>query len=420
MNEIEHLDFVTEEKNEQIIKVIGVGGGGGNAVKNMYKKGITDVSFALCNTDKAALRSSGIPVCVQLGNGLGAGNQPKKAYAAAVQSEEEIRKMLSDKTQMVFITATMGGGTGTGASPVVAKVAHELGLLTIGVVTIPFDWEMGRKQVQAMKGVVRMSHYVDALLLINNSKLIQSYPDYDLRQAFQAADDVLADAVKGIAEIITVEGYVNVDFADVCTIMREGGVAVMNTGAATGENRVTKAFESALDSPILNNNDICNASRVLINVYTDNEKPIGLSEIDEIKNFSKKMKVPVEEYIWGITYVEGLGEEVKITVVATGPNMKFAPDYLKSQLEEEIAAEDKKWNEEINGENLENASNNVGERVIIAPTPETLEKNIQKEMYDVDVEPVKKNSITLYSLDDLDNESVMRIVRDTPSLKRYQ
>lgn len=413
MNEIEHLDFITDEKKEQIIKVIGVGGGGGNAVKTMYKKGITDVSFALCNTDRVALNSAGIPVCVQFGNGLGAGNQPEKARAAALQSEEKIREMLSDGTQMVFITATMGGGTGTGAGPVVAKVAHDLGLLTIGVVTIPFDWEMGRKKVQAMKGVVRMSRYVDALLVINNSKLIQAYPDHDLRQAFQAVDDVLAQAVKGIAEIITVEGYINVDFADVSTIMREGGVAVMNTGSASGEKRVTRAIEEALDSPLLNNNDICNASRVLLNVYTDSQKPISLSEIDEIKNFSSKMKGEVEEYIWGVTYVDGLNDDVKITIVATGPNMKFAPDSLREQLEEQIAAEDSQADE---------ANNNpmIGKRVAIPPSRQTLEQSIQKEMYNTQEETVAKATIKLYSLDELDSESVMKIVRDTPALKRYQ
>ncbi|MCQ2384903.1 MAG: cell division protein FtsZ [Paludibacteraceae bacterium] len=413
MDEIEHLDFITEEQKPQNIKVIGVGGGGGNAVKTMFKKGITDVSFALCNTDRVALNSSGIPVCVQLGNGLGAGNQPDKARKAALESEEKIREMLSDGTEMVFITATMGGGTGTGAGPVVAKVAHEMGLLTIGVVTIPFDWEMGRKKVQAMKGVVRMSKYVDALLVINNSKLIQTYPDFDLRQAFQAVDDVLAQAVKGIAEIITIEGYVNVDFADVSTIMRQGGVAVMNTGSASGEKRVTRAIEDALNSPLLNNNDICNASRVLVNVYTDSEKPINMTEIEEIKNFSGKMKGEVEEYIWGVTYVEGLGDEVKITIVATGPNMKFAPDQLKAQLEEEIAAEDERL-----GQTLE--TNAIGKRVAIPPSRQVLEQSIQKEMYSAEEQALPKATIALYSLDELDSESVMKVVRDTPSLKRYQ
>ncbi|MCQ2349050.1 MAG: cell division protein FtsZ [Paludibacteraceae bacterium] len=429
MDEINHLDFQMEEPTKKIIKVIGVGGGGGNAVKNMYQTGITDVTFALCNTDRAALNSSGIPVCVQLGEGLGAGNQPKKGRNFALMSEDKIREMLSDGTQMVFITATMGGGTGTGAGPVVAKVAHELGLLTIGVVTIPFDWEMGKKQVQAMKGVVRMSKYVDAILLINNSKLIQAYPEFDLRQAFKAADNVLAQAVKGIAEIITVEGYINVDFADVCTIMRNGGVAVMNTGSGTGEGRVTKALEAALNSPLLNNNDICNASRVLVNVYTDEDKPISLTEIGEIKNFSAKMKGDVEEYIWGVTYVKDLGDEVKTTIVATGPNMKFATDSLKIQLEEEIIAEDKVWDEELNkmkgiseeATAAQPTETQLGVRVAVRTNPHDLEHKIQKEMY-VNVENLeeKKATIQLYSLDELDNEAVMKQVRDIPAIERYK
>ena len=236
--------------NSSIIKVIGVGGGGGNAVNHMYNQGITDVSFVVCNTDNQDLVRSPVPIKVQLGKnitqGLGAGGRPEIARSAAEESVEDIKRMLADNTKMVFITAGMGGGTGTGASPVVAKVAHDMGILTVGIVTIPFAFEGSVKIKQALEGVVALSEYVDAILVINNEKLKLIYPDLNLSNAFAKADDVLTNAAKAIAEIITVPGYINTDFADVSTIMRGGKVAIMNTGYASGENRIKKAIEDAV------------------------------------------------------------------------------------------------------------------------------------------------------------------------------
>lgn len=231
--------------DSSIIKVIGVGGGGGNAVNYMYKKGIKDVTFVVCNTDHQDLRRSPVPIKLQLGKeitrGLGAGGRPEVGRKAAEESREDIKEMLLDNTEMVFITAGMGGGTGTGASPVIAEIARELGILTVGIVTIPFAFELQNKIGKALEGVASLSRNVDAILVINNEKLRDIYPDFELPNAFSKADDVLADAAKAIAEIITVPGYINTDFADVNTILRDGKVAIMNTGYASGENRISKA-----------------------------------------------------------------------------------------------------------------------------------------------------------------------------------
>ena len=254
--------------DSSIIKVIGVGGGGGNAVNHMYRQGITDVSFVVCNTDNQALIKSPVPTKIQLGidttSGLGAGGNPVVAKKAAEESIAKIQNILNDNTKMVFITAGMGGGTGTGASPVVAKAAHDLGILTVGIVTIPFAFEGNLKIKQALEGVAALSEHVDAILVINNEKLKEIYPDLELSNAFAKADDVLTNAAKGIAEIITVPGYINTDFADVYSIMKDGNVAIMNTGFASGENRISKAIEDALNSPLLNTNDVSGASKVLL------------------------------------------------------------------------------------------------------------------------------------------------------------
>lgn len=309
-----------------IIKVIGVGGGGSNAVNNMFRKGITDVSFVVCNTDYQALSKSPVPVKVALG-ALGAGGKPEVAEKAAEEHIEDIEKVLDDNTKMVFITAGMGGGTGTGAAPVVAKAAREKGILTVGIVTIPFAFEGKKKIIQALKGVARMSRYVDALLVIHNDKLRTIYPEMKLDEAFATADDVLTQAAKGIAEIITVEGYINVDFADVSTIMRNGGVAVMNTGLASGERRITKAIENALNSPLLNNNDIHDAKKILLNIYSSTTDQVRMSEIDEVHEFMERMGDDIE-VIWGASFDETLGENVKITLIATGAGMKVIPNDL--------------------------------------------------------------------------------------------
>jgi len=264
------LNFNYPADSPSIIKVIGVGGGGGNAVTHMYKEGIHDVTFVLCNTDNQALYRSDVPVKVTLGReitqGLGAGNKPERAMMAAEESLEDLRKMLSDGTKMVFITAGMGGGTGTGAAPVIARIAKDMGILTVGIVTIPFVFEGERKIIQALNGVEEISKNVDALLVINNERLREIYADLTMTNAFGKADDTLTIAAKSIAEIITLPGIINLDFADVKTTMKDGGVALMSRGYGEGEGRVRQSIEDALNSPLLNNNDIFNAKKILFNV----------------------------------------------------------------------------------------------------------------------------------------------------------
>ncbi len=307
-----------------IIKVIGVGGGGGNAVNHMYKQGIRDVTFVVCNTDNQALKTSPVPVKIQLGLGLGAGGQPEVAKKAAEESIENIQKVLRENTKMVFITAGMGGGTGTGASPVVAQAAHELGILTVGIVTIPFAFEGAHKIRQALQGVAELSEHVDALLVINNQKLTEIYADLELSNAFAKADDVLTNAARGIAEIITVPGYINTDFADVYTILSKGNVAIMNTGYASGEKRITNAIKDALNSPLLNTNDVSGASKVLLNLYCSSQHQIRMEEVKEINDFMATIGDDIQ-VIWGATFDDSLGEDVKITLIATGYDVSDIP-----------------------------------------------------------------------------------------------
>lgn len=322
-NDILPIDLPTEEKN--IIKVIGVGGGGGNAVKTMYRTGIKDVSFVLCNTDRQALMESDIPVKLQLGPGLGAGNVPEVATKYAEENVDEISKQFQDGTEMVFITATMGGGTGTGAAPVVARVAKEAGVLTVGVVTIPFKFERRRKIVQALQGVDAISKHVDALLVINNERLREIYPSLSVDEGLAKADETLTNAVKSIAEIITIRGKINLDFRDVSKVLRDGGVAIMSFGKGSGEKRLADAIENALHSPLLNDNDIYNSKRILFNIYGSSEYPLKIEELDEIDTFTAKFEDNNIEVIWGIATDDSLGEEVKITILATGFGVSNIP-----------------------------------------------------------------------------------------------
>lgn len=327
-NDIMPFDLPTEEK--KIIKVIGVGGGGGNAVKNMYRTGIQDVSFVLCNTDRQALMESDIPVKLQLGPGLGAGNKPEVATEYAEESIEEIRKQFQDGTEMVFITATMGGGTGTGAAPVVARVAKESGVLTVGVVTIPFKFERKPKILQALKGVDAISKHVDALLVINNERLREIHSSLSIDDGLAKADETLTNAVKSIAEIITIRGKINLDFRDVSKVLRNGGVAIMSFGKGKGEKRLAEAIENALHSPLLNDNDIYNSKRILFNIYGSSDHPLMVEELDEIDAFTAKFEDNNIEVIWGIATDDTLGEEVKITILATGFGVSNIPGMDKT------------------------------------------------------------------------------------------
>lgn len=318
--EILPFDFPTEIPS--IIKVLGVGGGGGNAVTHMYREGgIRDVAFVLCNTDNQALLKSEVPIKMQLGKtttgGLGAGGKPEMGKIAAEESIEDLERMLSDGTKMVFITAGMGGGTGTGAAPIVAGVAKKMNILTVGIVTIPFLFEGVKKIIQALKGVEEIKQNVDALLVINNERLRDIYFDLDIPNAFKKADDTLTIAAKSISEIITIAGYINLDFADVNTILRDGGVAIMSNGLGRGENRVSTAINNALHSPLLNNNDVFKAKKILLNITFGTTQPLMMEEMNEVHDFMGKFNSDIE-VIWGTAPDPDLEDSVKITVLATG------------------------------------------------------------------------------------------------------
>lgn len=303
-------------QEDAIIKVMGIGGGGCNAVNNMYKQGIQGVSLLVCNTDKQALSKSSVPAKLQLGPGLGAGGRPEKAQQYAEDSRERIKEALNDGTQMLFLTAGMGGGTGTGASAIVASVAKEMGILTVGIVTIPFAFEGPIKLNKARQGIEALAEHVDALLVINNEKLKQIYPDLNLLNAFQKADDVVCNAARSIAEIITIPGYINTDFADVYNTLKDGNVAIMNVGQAEGENRIATAIRNALESPLINN-DVHGAKRILLQFYCSTEHAIEMQEIDQINTFIKEVGDEVEVQ-WGASIDDALGDAVRVTIIATG------------------------------------------------------------------------------------------------------
>ena len=322
MGEDTLLDFgPVEDKMQGIIKVIGVGGGGCNAVRNMNDEHIPGVTFAVCNTDSKSLAPSPVPVKILLGEGLGAGGKPEVGRSEAEKNITDIEKLLSDGTKMVFITASMGGGTGTGSAPVVASVAKRMGMLTIGIVTIPFYFEKNQKIIRALKGVDEMRKNVDALLIINNERLCDVYADtpISVKESFARADNILKEAVIGISELITVNsnGGIDLDFRDVETTMRDGGGAIMAMGRASGEGRVERAIQNALNSPLLYGSDITKAKRILFNIYSSEEAPIMVPEMQEIDDFFDKLD-PKIEVIWGISTDNSIGEDAKVTILATG------------------------------------------------------------------------------------------------------
>lgn len=315
------VDFgPVEDKSKGIIKVIGVGGGGCNAVNNMYREGIVNVTFAVLNTDSQSLQKSPVTVKLPLGDtGLGAGANPEIGKEAAISSIQQIHKLLDDGTKMVFITAGMGGGTGTGAAPIIAGEAKKMGILTIGIVTIPFYFEKRKKIVKALHGVEEMRRNVDALLIINNERIcdIFSNEDVAVKDAFKRADQILSDATKSISELITVEGDINLDFCDVESTLRGGGGAIMAMGRGEGEHRVEKSVVDALDSPLIYGNDIDKAKRILLNIYTSKEHPLLVSEMNEIDQFMDALD-PNIDVIWGVSNDNSLGENAKVTILATG------------------------------------------------------------------------------------------------------
>ena len=313
------FEEATKDKSQNIIKVIGVGGGGSNAVMNMYKQGVHNVLFAICNTDSQALAQADIPIKIQLGNaGLGVGGKPEKGKEAAESSIDAIKSLFEDETEMVFITCGMGGGTGTGAAPVIASLAKEKGILTVGVVTIPFAFEGKVKIKKALQGVEEMRKKVDSLLVINNERLCEIYSDEILRleDGLAKADEVVTIAAKSISEIITMRGIINRDFCDVQTVMKDGGDAIMSVGYARGENRIGKAFIEALKSPLLNNTEIEKARRMLYIIYSSDEHQVAISELNEIRFFMNDLAEDIE-VLWGVYRDNSLGEQVKVTLIAT-------------------------------------------------------------------------------------------------------
>ncbi len=401
-NRMEILDFGEPEQNS-IIKVIGVGGGGGNAVNHMYKEGIHEVTFVLCNTDAQSLNDSPVPVHLQLGKeGLGAGNKPAKAKEAAEETLDDIKKMLNDGTKMAFITAGMGGGTGTGAAPVIARLSKELGILTVGIVTIPFRFEGDKKIDQALDGVEEMSKHVDALLVINNERLREIYPEMSVLDAFGKADDTLSIAAKSIAEIITVHGLINLDFNDVRTVLKDGGVAIMSTGYGEGEGRVKQAIEDALNSPLLNDNDIYNSKKILlsINFSSDNTENAGLTmeEMNDVNEFMERFSGGFE-LKWGLALAPELDKKVKVTILATGFGI-----------------------EDVDGMGSHLLKHSQEEAARIAEEEErNAERRDRRERYYKDnnnSQYKRRPHIYLFSPDDLDNEDIILAIENTPTYKR--
>lgn len=402
----DHLDFGEPDRQNSIIKVIGVGGGGGNAVNNMYKQGIHDVSFVVCNTDAQALKDSPVPERLQLGSeGLGAGNRPEKARQAAEESIDDIKAMLSDGTKMDFITAGMGGGTGTGAAPVIAQVSKELGILTVGIVTIPFKFEGNKKIDQALDGVDEMAKHVDALLVINNERLRKVYPDLSLLNGFAKADDTLSVAAKSIAEIITVRGLINLDFNDVRTVLKDGGVAIMSTGFGEGEGRVRKAIDDALNSPLLNDNDVYNSQKILLSIAFSSDNGtdgLAMEEMNEINDFMSRFGSNFE-LKWGIAIDNTLEKKVKITILATGFGLDDLEDVASyhSRLDKARAKEEAQKKAEQEEADAERS-------------------NRRDKYYRDNGDKLTKARphIYLFSQDDLDNEDVILEVESIPTFNR--
>ena len=389
----------SESEIKQLIKVVGVGGGGGNAVGKMCTSGsVPGVSFLLCNTDAQALYHSPVEDKITIGptvtKGLGAGAKPERAREAALESKEVIREALtSGETRMVFITAGMGGGTGTGAAPVIGKIAMEAGLLTIGIVTIPFLFEGTAKILQALEGVKQMRQNVDALLVINNQRLIEVYKDFTVSEAFSKADDTLSNAARGISDLVNISGKINLDFADVDTTLRNGGVAVINTGYAEGPERMTVAIQEALNSPLLNNNNISKARQLLINVYEGPDAPLTIPELTELQAFTEEFSDEVKT-IYGTAFKEDLGSKIAVTILASGFGFDediFMPTSAKRKDPVTKISEEKQRDEQ--------------QRLI-------------ERVYGHAATKRSKAEPVALMIDELDDEDLLIIIEETPSYRR--
>lgn len=388
------------ENGKPIIKVIGVGGGGDNAVNHMYRQNIPGVSFVVTNTDRQALANSPVPKKIQLGStGLGAGDMPEVAKAAAEESEEELAELFDEDTKMVFITAGMGGGTGTGAAPVVARIAREKGKLTIGIVTIPFLFEGNKKIMKALDGAEEMNKYVDAMLVINNERLTEIYKDLTLDNAFAKADDTLTIAAASISEMINTHGETNIDFKDVETTLKSGKTAIISTGYGDGENRVTKAIENALNSPLLKNRDVETSKRFLFNIYyaNDAENQFTIGEMDEITRFMTNFAKDVE-VIWGRTVDNSLGSKVKITILAAGFDLS------------------------LNNENSPVGTGRKSDRGKSKDTQPTNTDRIAKEYGESKIagrdREMARARYILLGADQMDNDSLISFIEKNPTFKR--
>lgn len=418
---------------ESIIKVMGVGGGGGNAVNHMYKMGIKDVSFLVCNTDRIALGQSSVPLKLQLGPGLGAGGKPERARELANENRDRIREALDDGTKMLFITAGMGGGTGTGASPIVAEVAQDMEILTVGIVTIPFAFEGKPKIRKALVGVAELAEHVDALLVINNEKLCKIFPDLDLPNAFDKSDDVVANAAKSIAEIITVPGYINTDFADVYNTLKKGGVAIMNVGQASGEERITRAIKNALESPLVNTNDVRGASRVLLQFYCSHENAIRMNEFSQITAFVEQVGDEVEVQ-WGASYDDTLGDDVRVTIIATGYSVSDIPGinaipieiiHPQEQAEEPKAPQQPESIEDAMGRfypvEPEDKSEEQTEETQTPEIPETPEQTEEPEQPELPAQPASKPNVVksdVMDYIDFDDDDALAGAEEQPAWMR--
>ena len=399
-------DLGLDLAQDSIIKVMGVGGGGCNAVNYLYSQGVKDVTFLVCNTDKQSLERSSVPAKLQLGPGLGAGGKPEVAHEYAEQNRDRIKDSLNDGTKMLFLTAGMGGGTGTGASSVVASVAREMGVLTVGIVTIPFTFEGPKKIKKAMIGVAQLAEQVDAILVINNEKLRQIYPDLNRLNAFAKSDDVVANAARAIAEIITVPGYINTDFADVYNTLKNGNVAIMSVGVAKGENRITQAIHEALHSPLVNS-DVRGATRLLLQIYTTTEHALVMSEIDQIHAFVSEIGEDVEVQ-WGASLDETLEDNVRVTIIATGFEVSNIPGLDDAVGKKTVEEAIKIHYEDTKTEDATSSINNIEETLIEEPESKPIEIPVELS-FEVHSRPVESRPVAHESGDiliDLDDDVV--------------
>ncbi len=387
----ELVNFEFPKASSSIIKVIGVGGGGCNAVSHMFEEGIAGVDFIICNTDAQAMENSPVPVKIQLGvtltEGRGAGNMPRMGEEAARENYEDLKKVLAGNTKMLFITAGMGGGTGTGAAPVIASLARELDILTIAVVTVPSPAEGKKRFGQAMEGINKLGKYVDSMLVVSNQRLHSIFGDLPARQAFKMADNIVCTAVKGVAEIITLHGNVNIDFTDVYTVMHDSNVFIMGSGLATGEGRAMKAVNEALESPLLDSNDIFGTKNILLNIISGKDE-ITIGEIGKIIETLQERAGQEADIIWGNGYDENLGDNVSVTILATG--FKINPNQL---------LQPRKEPEKYNLEQEEQAS-------VYAAEIESTEEELEEAF--VETEPVQENEKKLFTSAGPGNENELK------------